>query len=107
MSYHEDRFIDWLGQQDGQLGAEPGDALDRLRRKGRTDMASMRPRNRKLELKHETPEDRQRRNQRLPKSFVLGIHDRRAEQGPPPVLLQEYAEMEAQTNYRSLRRIDR
>ena len=32
MSYHEDRFIDWLGQYDGQLGASPGDGLRSLRR---------------------------------------------------------------------------
>lgn len=32
MSYHEDRFIEWCGEQDGQLGASPGDAIRRLRR---------------------------------------------------------------------------
>lgn len=32
MGYHEDRFIEYLGEQDGQLGASPGDATRRLRR---------------------------------------------------------------------------
>jgi hypothetical protein len=37
------------------------------------------------------------------KDFIKGIHDRLAMQGPPPQLLAEWAEMEAQTNYAQLK----
>ena len=95
---YEAEFLDYLGQQDGQLGASPGDAIRRLRRNA---MA----RNRKLEHKHETPEDRYRRwNSHTSKSFIAGVHDHQWQQGVPRALLAEYKQMEAQTSeYRDLR----
>lgn len=56
--------------------------------------------NRKLQHKHETPKDRRRRHQQAvsaSKSFIPGVHDRRWQDGPPPVLLAEHTQMEAQT----------
>ena len=41
-----------------------------------------------------------------PKNFIRGIHDRTWQQGPPPVLLREYRELERQhPQYRQLKEI--